>query len=67
MKYYDIHVTYGKKDGDGYSIPIAIENGTEGDAIEKAKAEGKFEYEEDIDCIDYVEEIDEDEYNDMTL
>ena len=24
MRYFDIHVTYGDKDGDGYSIPVAI-------------------------------------------
>ena len=65
MKYYDIHVTYGKRDGDGYSIPIAIENGNEEDAIAKAKENDLFEYEEDIDDIDYVNEIDEEEYNEM--
>lgn len=65
MKYYDIHVKYGKKDSDGYSIPIAIENGNEEDAIAKAKENDLFEYEEDIDDIDYVNEIDEEEYNEM--
>lgn len=65
MKYYDIHVHYGRKDSDGYSIPIAIEEGDEQVAIEKAKTENRFQYEDDLNCIDYVEEIEKDEYDDM--
>ena len=65
MRYFDIHVQYGNGDGDGYSIPIAIENGDADEAIEKAISEEKFCFDGDVECIDYVEEIDEDEYLEM--
>ena len=62
-KYFDIHVKYGEKDGDGYSIPIIANN------KEKAKQkaiDGKFfEYEDDVNDIDYIEEITEEEYSAM--
>lgn len=67
MKYYGIHVTYGKGDSDGYSIPVAIENGSEDDAIQKAIDDGMFEELEDIDNIDYVEELSEKDYKDMIV
>ena len=62
-KYFDIHVTYGNKDGDGYSIPI-IANSKE-DAKQKAISESLFEYDDDVYDIDYIEEITKDEYNTM--
>ena len=65
MKYFDVHVTFGDRDGDGYSIPIQLESGTEDDAIEFAKENNLFEYEEDVNNVDYVEEITKDEYNAM--
>ena len=65
MRYYDIHVQYGSKDGDGYSIPIAIEKGNENVAIKKAVKNGCFEYEEDVNDIDYIEEISKEEYYQM--
>ena len=62
-KYFDIHVTYGNKDGDGYSIPI-IANSEE-DARQKAINENLFEYEDDVNDIDYIEEITQEDYNAM--
>ena len=62
-KYFDIHVTYGNKDGDGYSIPI-IANSEE-DAKKRAINERLFEYEDDVNDIDYIEEITKDEYSEM--
>jgi hypothetical protein len=62
-KYFDIHVTYGEKDGDGYSIPIIANN--KEDAKQKAFDEKLFEYEDDVNDIDYIEEITKEEYNAM--
>lgn len=62
-KYFDIHVTYGEKDGDGYSIPI-IANSEE-DAKQRAINEELFEYEDDVNDIDYIEEITKEEYDAM--
>ena len=62
-KYFDIHVKYGDKDGDGYSIPI-IANSKE-DAKQRAINERLFEYEDDVHNIDYIEEITKDEYSEM--
>ena len=66
MKYYEIHVTYGPSDSDGYSIVVAIENGDEEAAVEKAINNGMFEEICDIDNIDYVEELSEEEYMQIT-
>lgn len=63
MKYFDIHVCYGHKDGDGYSIPIIATD--EDDAKARAVKEKLFEFEEDVHDIDYIEEISEEEYNEM--
>lgn len=60
-KYFDIHVTYGEKDGDGYSIFIIANN--EEDAKQKAVNEKLFEYEYDVNDIDYIEEITQEDYN----
>ena len=62
-KYFDIHVTYGEKDGDGYSIPI-IANSEE-EAKQKAIDENLFEYEDDVNDIDYIEEISKEDYKQM--
>ena len=64
MRYFDIHVTYGDKDGKGYSIPVAI-NGNEEDAIKKAKEDNMFEYEEDIKNIDYIDEMSEEDFKEI--
>lgn len=66
MKYYDIHVSYGDKDSDGYSIPVAIENGCRKVAVRKAINDALFEDTEDVRMIDYIEELTEEEYNKMT-
>lgn len=62
-KYFDIHVKYGDKDKDGYSIPI-IANSKE-DAKQRAINERFFEYEDDVYDIDYIEEITKGEYSEM--
>lgn len=62
-KYFDIHVKYGNKDGDGYSI-LMTANSKE-DAKQKAFDEKLFEYEDDVNDIDYIEEITKEEYNTM--
>ena len=62
IKYYGIHVTTGKNSG-GYTVPIAVnDNETENEAIVKAKQEQLFEFENDINNVDYVEEVTEEEY-----
>ena len=61
--YFDIHVTYGPGDGDGYSVFVELAGpASEQNAIEKAKKEELFEEPEDIHMIDSVDEIDEDMY-----
>ena len=63
MKYYGIHVTTGGKDSGGYTVPIAVnDNETENEVIVKAKQEQLFELENDINNVDYVEEVTEEEY-----
>lgn len=62
-KYFDVHVTYGKKDGDGYSIPIKAINKEA--AKQKAINEKLFEYEDDVNDIDYIEEISKEDYKQM--
>jgi hypothetical protein len=57
MNYYGIHITYGNGDSDGYTIPIAIKDGDEEAAIQKAVKKSLFEAQEDINNIDYIEEI----------
>jgi hypothetical protein len=63
-KYFAIHVTYGNKDSDGYTIPVIANN--EENATQKAISKKLFEYEEDVNCIDYIEELKEEEYGFMT-
>lgn len=44
-------------------MPIAVnDNETENEAIVKAKQEQLFEFENDINNVDYVEEVTEEEY-----
>ena len=62
--FFDIHVQYGKKDGDGYSIPIIADNKNE--AKQKAIDEKLFEYEDDVNDVDYIEELTKEEYNEMS-
>lgn len=60
MRYFDINVSY--EDSDGYSIFIAVD-GDEDTALKKAVTENRFEYEEDVNNIEYIDEITEEEYN----
>lgn len=60
MRYFDINVSYG--DSDGYSIFIAVD-GDEDAALEMAIRENRFEYDEDVDHIVYIDEITAKEYN----
>ena len=62
-KYFDIYVKYGEKDGDGYSIPMIANN--KEDAKQKAINEDLFEYADDVNDIDYIEELTKEEYNAM--
>ena len=62
-KYFDIHVTYGEKDGDGYSIFIIAND--EKEAKQKAVDEKLFEYEYDVNDFDYIEEITQEDYNEI--
>ena len=63
-RFFDIHIQYGKKDGDGYSIPIVARS--KEDAIAQAKANNLFEYEDDVKDIDYVNELSQEEFEAMT-
>lgn len=62
-KYFDIHVTYGEKEEDGYSIFIIANNKEE--AKQKAVDKKLFEYEYDVNDIDYIEEITQEDYNEI--
>lgn len=67
IKYWDIHITYGNRDGDGYSIFFKSRKSFNSDeAIEEAKNDGKFKELGDLNYIDYVEEITEEEYLEAT-
>ena len=61
--YYEIHVTYGTGDSDGYTIVAKGEY--EDDAINNALRDGLFEEQADVDNIDYVSEISEEEYEEL--
>ena len=63
-KYFDIHVQYDYKDGCGYSIPMIAKNKDEAIFL-ASKIANLFEFEEDVNYIDYVEEITKEEYMDM--
>ena len=65
MKYYDIHIKFGERDKDGFSVPIAIENGNKDDAVKKAVREELIDG-CDVNDIDNITEIDEEEYMEMT-
>jgi len=64
MKYWEIHVTYGKGDGDGYSIFLKTENSfDENEVTQEAIDACKFQEPEDLSNIDSVSEITEEDYN----
>ena len=61
--YFDIHVTYGPADSDGYSVFVEFDGlAGEQDAVDKAVEDCLFHEPEDIGKIDYVAEIDEETY-----
>lgn len=65
--YYDVHVFYSRNDE--FSKPIKIETDkifTDDDVIQYAVDNGHIDS-EDAKHVDYVIEIDEKEYNEMTL
>ena len=62
-KYFDIYVRYGKKESDGYSIPVIAEN--KEDAKLKAINENLFYYEDDANDINYIKELTKEEYDRM--
>lgn len=61
MKFYDVHFQPDPKSG--YSVFVEAED--EENAIEIIKVKEMYEYEEDLNYIDYIEEISEDEYNEI--
>lgn len=63
-KYYVIHIILDNETNRGYSIYV-IANSEE-DALEKAKKEELFTSEYDFEDVDYIEEINEEEYKKAT-
>lgn len=61
--YFEVHVTFGEKDGDGYSIFVELD-GPAGaqDALDKVRDEHLYQEPEDLNNIDYIDEIDEHQY-----
>ena len=67
MNYYDIHVNYdGTKDGAGYSTFVKAKVDNEDEALQYAIDNHLFDEDGDEKYIDYIEEIDEEEYCDAT-
>ena len=64
MKYFDIHVVYDDESGEGYSVFVIAKNKDE--AIKTAKDNKMFVSEYDFEDIDYIEEINKDEYDRAT-
>lgn len=61
MKHYDIHITYDStRDGAGYSIFVKANN--EDEALQHAIDNQLFEEKGDEKYVDYIEEIDEEDY-----
>ena len=64
MRYYDIHVNYdGTKDGAGYSIFVKTST-NEDEALQYAIDNHLFEEDGDEKYVDYIEEIDKEDYCD---
>lgn len=65
-KYYDVHVFYSRKNG--FSVPVEIETDEdfldEDEVIEIALNRGLIESEDSMQ-VDYVMELDENEYKNM--
>ena len=67
MKYYDIHINYdGTKEGAGYSIFVKANVSSEDEVLQYAIDNHLFEEDGDEKYVDYVEEINEEDYHDAT-
>ena len=67
MKYYDIHVNYDRtKEGAGYSIFIKVNTSSEDEVLQYAIDNHLFEEDGDEKYVDYVKEIDKEDYHDAT-
>lgn len=67
MKYYDIHVNYDwTKEGAGYSIFVKVNASSENEVLQYAIDNHLFEEDRNEKYIDYVKEIDEEDYHDAT-
>ena len=67
MKYFDIHVNYDEtKDSPGYSIFVEANVSNEDEALQYSIDNHLFTEDGDEQCVDYVDEIDEEEYLDAT-
>ena len=67
MKYYDIHVNYDRtKEGAGYSIFVKVNTSSENEVLQYAIDNNLFEEDGDEKYVDYVKEIDEEDYHDAT-
>lgn len=65
MKYFDIHVNYDEtEDGAGYSVFVGANVANENEALQYAVNNHLFTEDGDEQCVDYVDEIDEEEYHD---
>ena len=67
MKYYDIHLNHHRtKEGEGYSIFVKVNTSSENEVLQYAINNHLFEEDGDEKYVDYVEEIDEEDYHDAT-
>jgi len=71
-KYFDVHVFITR--GSGYSIGVEMETPNnkkdypdDDEVIEFARANNKFTERGDENYVDYVEQIDEEQYKQMTI
>lgn len=65
IKYYEIHIVLDDETRNGYSIFVSDFN--KKNAVEKAKEENLFSSEYDYEDIDYIREIDKEEYERATI
>ena len=64
-KYFDVHVFYSRKDG--FSVPVVIEteNDLDDEEVIMFAVDNDLISDEDSGQVDYVIEIEEDDYNDI--
>lgn len=65
MKYFIIHIKHGRRDGCGYSVLTAIENGNEEDAVKQIVAKNYLDWFEDAADTGYTREISLSEYESL--